>query len=52
MSEPYLSLWRLRRDGEAIETPRAHLWPVLTAAGEPAMLKVSDEPEEIGRAHV
>lgn len=46
MSEPYLSYWRLRRDGAAIETPHARLWPVLTAAGEPAMLKVSDEAEE------
>lgn len=46
MIEPYLSRWRLRRDGPAIQTPRAHLWPVLTATGEPAMLKVSDEPEE------
>lgn len=46
MSEPYLSRWRLRRDGTAIETPHALLWPVLTAAGEPAMLKVSSETEE------
>lgn len=46
MSEPYLSRWRLRRDGAAIETPHARLWPVLTPAGVPAMLKVSDEPEE------
>lgn len=46
MSEPYLSRWRLRRDGPAIQTPRAQLWPVLTHAGEPAMLKLSSEPEE------
>jgi len=46
MSEPYLSRWRLRRDGAAIETPHAQLWPVLTAAGEPAMLKISSETEE------
>lgn len=46
MSEPYLSRWRLRRDGAAIETPHAQLWPVLTADGEPAMLKVSSETEE------
>ncbi|AYA90701.1 MULTISPECIES: APH(6) family putative aminoglycoside O-phosphotransferase [Stenotrophomonas] len=46
MSEPYLSRWRLRRDGPAIETPHARLWPVLTAAGEPAMLKISSEAEE------
>lgn len=46
MSEPYLSRWRLRRDGAAIQTPHAQLWPVLTTAGEPAMLKVSSEAEE------
>ncbi|OBU68500.1 streptomycin kinase [Stenotrophomonas maltophilia] len=46
MSEPYLSRWRLRRDGDAVQTPHARLWPVLTAAGEAAMLKVSSEPEE------
>lgn len=46
MSEPYLSRWRLRRDGAAIQTPHAQLWPVLTTAGEPAMLKVSSETEE------
>ena len=46
MSEPYLSRWRLRRDGAAIETPHARLWPVLTAAGKPAMLKISSETEE------
>ena len=46
MSEPYLSRWRLRRDGAAIETPHAQLWPVLTADGELAMLKVSSETEE------
>ena len=45
MSEPYLSRWRLWRDGAA-ETPHAQLWPVLTADGEPAMLKVSSETEE------
>jgi streptomycin 6-kinase len=28
------------------KTPHARLWPVLTAAGEPAMLKVSSETEE------
>ena len=46
MSEPYLSRWRLRRDGPAIRTPHARLWPVLTASGEAAMLKVSTETEE------
>lgn len=46
MSEPYLSRWRLRRDGPALRTPHARLWPVLTAAGEPAMLKISSETEE------
>ncbi|QGM10152.1 APH(6) family putative aminoglycoside O-phosphotransferase [Stenotrophomonas maltophilia] len=46
MSEPYLSRWRLRRDGPAIRTPHARLWPVLTAADEPAMLKISSETEE------
>ncbi|WP_439449617.1 APH(6) family putative aminoglycoside O-phosphotransferase [Stenotrophomonas sp. ATs4] len=46
MSEPYLSRWRLRRDGPAIETPHARLWPVLTTTGEPAMLKISSETEE------
>ena len=46
MSEPYLSRWRLRRDGPAIRTPHARLWPVLTAADEAAMLKVSTETEE------
>ncbi|MCM2523701.1 APH(6) family putative aminoglycoside O-phosphotransferase [Stenotrophomonas maltophilia] len=46
MSEPYLSRWRLRRDGPAICTPHARLWPVLTAAGAPAMLKISSEREE------
>lgn len=46
MSEPYLSRWRLRRDGPSIRTPHARLWPVLTASGEAAMLKVSTETEE------
>ena len=30
MSEPYLSRWRLRRDGPSIRTPHARLWPVLS----------------------
>ncbi|HDS1649714.1 APH(6) family putative aminoglycoside O-phosphotransferase [Stenotrophomonas maltophilia] len=46
MSEPYLSRWRLRRDGPAIRTPHARLWPVLTADDLPAMLKISSETEE------
>lgn len=46
MSEPYLSRWRLRRDGPAIRTPHARLWPVLTAGGELAMLKIAGETEE------
>lgn len=46
MSEPYLTRWQLRRDGAPISTPRARLWPVLTPAGAPAMLKVSSADDE------
>ncbi|ETR75766.1 streptomycin 3''-kinase [Afipia sp. P52-10] len=42
---PYLKRWALTPDGDPITTPRAGLLPVLRD-GEPAMLKVSTEPEE------
>ncbi|MDQ8731800.1 aminoglycoside phosphotransferase family protein [Bradyrhizobium sp. LHD-71] len=42
----YLTRWRLVPDGAPIVTPRAQLLPV-RRNGEPAMLKVSTEPEEM-----
>ncbi len=43
--EPWLSAWNLEPDGRRITTPRGRLLPV-RRDGEPAMLKISIEPEE------
>jgi streptomycin 6-kinase len=45
MFDPYLRLWSLTPDGEPILTKGSCLLPV-RSRGEPAMLKVSAEPEE------
>ena len=43
--DPYLARWRLAPDGPPILTPTSRLLPV-RQAGVPAMLKVTDAPEE------
>ncbi|HEY2050218.1 MAG TPA: aminoglycoside phosphotransferase family protein [Caulobacteraceae bacterium] len=46
--EPWLRRWALTRDGPAFETKfGSRLAPVLTAAGERAMLKLASHPEEV-----
>jgi streptomycin 6-kinase len=46
--EPWLRRWALTADGPAFETKfGSRLAPVLTAAGERAMLKVASHPEEV-----
>lgn len=45
MFEPYLSAWSLVPDGDPIVTHAARLLPV-RQLGEPAMLKLSHEPDE------
>ncbi|UGA46894.1 hypothetical protein HU230_0012955 [Bradyrhizobium quebecense] len=45
MFEPYLSAWSLVPDGDPIVTHAARLLPV-RRHGEPAMLKLSNEPDE------
>ncbi|WP_246787590.1 aminoglycoside phosphotransferase family protein [Bradyrhizobium sp. CCBAU 53421] len=45
MFEPYLSAWSLVPDGDPIVTHAARLLPV-RRHGEPAMLKLSHEPDE------
>ena len=45
MFEPYLSAWSLVSDGDVIVTHAARLLPV-RQHGEPAMLKLSHEPNE------
>ncbi|WP_395243901.1 aminoglycoside phosphotransferase family protein [Agromyces sp. MMS24-K17] len=42
----WLRRWRLRADGDLIVTASSTLQPVLTARGEPAMLKVARVDEE------
>ncbi len=44
--EGYLTRWSLAPDGKPIVTPRAQLLPV-RQNGQPAMLKVATEPEEM-----
>lgn len=44
--EPHLSTWALTIDGEAFASSSGHLLPVRWQ-GQPAMLKVTDEPEEL-----
>ncbi len=45
MFEPLLSNWSLSADGDAVVTPSSRLLPV-RRAGEAAMLKITDVPEE------
>ncbi|MDW4707242.1 3'-kinase, partial [Escherichia coli] len=45
MFEPYLSAWSLIPDGAPVVTRAARLLPV-RRHGEPAMLKLSHEPDE------
>ncbi|CAB5693321.1 Aminoglycoside/hydroxyurea antibiotic resistance kinase [Delftia tsuruhatensis] len=49
--EPYLDRWGLDPDGPALSTPRAMLLPV-RQAGRSAMLKISQEPEEVAGARL
>ena len=45
MFEPYLHRWELVPDGDPITTRTARLLPVVRN-GEPAMLKLTDDPDE------
>ena len=45
MLEPYLCKWSLTPAGEFIVTHTSQLLPVLSQ-GQPAMLKVTDDPDE------
>jgi Aminoglycoside/hydroxyurea antibiotic resistance kinase len=47
--DDHLRRWRLVQDGEVIVTPSSRLLPV-RRDGEPAMLKIAQEPEERFRA--
>lgn len=51
MFEPYLLRWNLTRDGEAFASLAGHLLPV-RQAGTQAILKISNEREEIAGANV
>lgn len=50
MGGRYLQRWRLRADGAPIVTHSAHLQPVLTTEGLPAMLKMPRDVAEVAPA--